>query len=155
MTVINRVRFDASAASPLRISVAGVDENGAEFNTLIFDANQSPLRLWANGYINIAGITDANFSGGQNVQEQASGVTFTTPSGNPPAFLIMTKRSDGPSGNPQGALVTPYFGSREGGGGGMCSNQFVGANFHAGIIGTGATPGPTCYVNYAVFKNDI
>lgn len=156
MTTIDRVKFDGtSGVSPLRISVMGVDVSGAEFNTLIFDANQSPLRLWANGFMNIPGITDNDFIGGKNVQEQASGITFSTVSGNPPTFLIMHKRSDGPGGNPNGNLITPYFGSREGGGGGMCSNQFVGANFLVGIPGSGGNPGPTNYVNYAVFKNDI
>lgn len=150
---IDRVKIDGSASSPFRVSVAGVDVSGAEFNTLIFDGNQSPLRLWATGYINVAGISDSDFSiGGKNINVDYTG-SFPTPSGTTPIFITMHKRSDGPSGNPNGFTVTPYFGSREGGGGGICSGVFVGANFHVGIPGTGSTPGPPAYCNYCIFKD--
>lgn len=148
---VNRVKIDGSAASPFRVSVAGVDVDGAEFNTLIFDGNQSPLRLWATGYHTIAGITDSDFNGGKNI-EVFNGNDFPTPSGTTAIFMIMYRRTDA-GGNPNGFTNTPYFGAREGSGGGMCSGKFVGANFYAGLAGTGAAPGPSSYVNYCVFKD--
>lgn len=148
---IDRVKIDGSASSPFRVSVSGVDVDGAEFNTLIFDGNQSPLRLWATGFFAVAGITDNDFSGGKNISVDHSG-SFPTPSGTTPVFITMSRRTDAP-GNPNGFTVTPYFGNRNGGGGGICSGTFVGANFWVGNVGSGAAPGPIIYSNYCIFKD--
>lgn len=144
---IDRVKFDGSGGSPLRISVDAVDVNGAEFNTLIFDANQSPLRLWATGYVTISGITDADFILGKNVVVLNTG-SFPTPVGTTPIFITAWRRTD----DPNGFVTTPTFRSRVGGGGGVCSGQFVGANFHAQASGVGG-PGPSIFCNYCIFKD--
>lgn len=152
MTVINRVRFDSNTSSPFRVSVNGVDESSAEFNTLIFDGNQAPMRLWATGWFTLAGISDNDFNGGKNINVDHTG-TFPANTGKEALFITMWKLSD-PAANPNGMVTTPYFASRQGGGGGMCSGNFVGANFHVGLAGSGAAPGPSIYTNYCVFKND-
>ena len=53
----DRVILQAGGASPLRASVQGVDVNGAQFNDLIFDANQMPLRPYLTGFQSVAGMT--------------------------------------------------------------------------------------------------
>jgi hypothetical protein len=84
-----RVIFDSSAASPLRISVAGVDAAGAEFNNLIFDANQSPLRLAGTGYLLIDGISRDEFEFGRNIRTAATPSPVVTPAGTTAVFMVM------------------------------------------------------------------
>jgi hypothetical protein len=144
---VNRVKIDGTASSPFRVSVSGVDVDLAEFNTLIFDGNQSPLRLWATGYITITGISDADFILGKNVNVDHTG-SFPTPSGTAPVFMTMWRWV----GDPNGFVQTPTFGSRQGAGGGVCSGAFVGANFHAAASGVGG-PGVSAHTNYCIFKN--
>lgn len=147
-----RIRIDSTASSPFRVSAAGTDVDLAEFNTLIFDGNQPPLRLWATGYVTVAGISDADFVLGKNVSVASSGVSFATPSGTEAVFITQWRNPD-PGWDSFGALTTPSFSNRRGGGGGLCSHVFVGANMWVGIPGTGSTPGPSIYVNYCVFKD--
>ena len=52
-----RVIYQGGSGSPFRVSASGVDAALAEFNDLIFDANQPPLRLWGTGATQVAGIT--------------------------------------------------------------------------------------------------
>lgn len=148
----DRLRIDSTASSPFRMSAAGVDVNSASFNTLIFDANQPPLKFWRTGWYTQNGISDNDFNGGQNIAVGAPGDLFPAPSGQTALFIVMTKVSD-PAGNPNGAVRTPFMFSRQGGGGGMCSQQFVGANMYVGLIGSGGSPGPQIYVAYVVFQN--
>jgi hypothetical protein len=142
-----RVKIDSTAASPFRVSSAGAAVDTAEFNTLIFDGNQSPMRLWATGYILVTGISDADFIGGKNVNVDHTG-SFPTPTGTTPVFITVWRRD----GDPTGSVITPFFGSRSGAGGGVCSGTFVGANFHAAASGVGG-PGASAYTNYCIFKN--
>jgi hypothetical protein len=117
-----RVRFDGSgvSGSPLRISVRGVNALVAQFNDLIFDGNQPPLRLAVTGFTTVAGITWNQRLGGKNVSEGAAIPVFATPAGMTPVFMTLWRRSD--SAN----LYTPSFSNSNnpvigGGGGGICS----------------------------------
>lgn len=151
--MVERLRLDSTAASPMRVSAGGADVNGAEFNSLIFDANQAPMRLWATGWFILNGITDTEFVGGKNINVGAPGASFPATSGREALFITMTKLVN-PASNPNGQVITPWMGPRQGGGGGMCSGQFVGANMYAGLAGSGGAPGPQIYSQYCVFKND-
>ena len=73
MTRRRRVRFDGSGqtGSPLRIVVVGADALTAQFNDLIFDGNQPPLRLWGTGFTSVVGITFNERQFGKNVSEGA------------------------------------------------------------------------------------
>jgi len=149
-----RVIIDSTAASPLRISVAGVDAAGAEFNNLIFDANQSPLRLWATGWGSVAGISWNERLGGKNVNETTLAAGFTTPPGTTPIFMTCWRlSSDGlgrvftPSYEPSSNAITG------GGGGSICSGSFIGVAFSVGAPSGPTVPAADTYVNYCVFKN--
>lgn len=152
-----RVIVDGSGTfgSPLLISVAGVDAASAEFNDLIFDGNQSPLRLWATGYLTIGGITYNDFIGGKNINTGVTGAAFGTPSGTFPVFMTMWRQSTDPSAR----VWTPSFqaaannGNQGGGGGGICSGVFKGFNSGHGLVTGPTTPAPDNYVNYCVFRN--
>lgn len=149
-----RVIIDSTAASPLRISVAGVDAAGAEFNNLIFDANQSPLRLWATGWGSIAGMTWNERLAGKNVNESTLASGFTTPSGTTPIFMTCWRLSN----DALNRLFTPSFDPSSnaitgGGGGAVCSGSFIGVAFTVGTPSAPDTAPAVTYVNYCVFKN--
>lgn len=145
-----RVIIDSTAASPFRVSVAGVDAASAEFNDLIFDGNQSPLRLLATGYVACGGHTWNEYTFGKNVAE-ASGLTYSL-SGRP-VFLVAGRVDNG-----FGALTTPnaYPGAAGSGhGGAFCSGTFIGISFLGGApLNPDALPNNT-FCNYAVFRNYI
>lgn len=146
--------IDSTAASPFRVSVAGVDAASAEFNNLIFDGNQSPLRLWATGFMTIVGITYNNFLGGQNLSTATAG-SFPTPSGTFPVFMTMWRNT----GDANNRVWSPSFQPANnasvlgGGGGGICSAVFKGFNANRGLATAPDAPATSEYVNYCVFKN--
>ena len=143
----HRVVIDSSAASPFRVGVAGVDAATAEFNDLIFDANQPPLRLWGTGFIDVAGFSFNQHSGGQNMVEGTPAAVVSVPSGLSPVFLTVVRNQ---SSNPNNLVSSP--GSNFGGGG-VCSNFFVPVNYQFGPPSLPDNPGPSIYVNYAIMKN--
>lgn len=148
-----RVVIDQTAASPLRISASGTDADSAEFNTLIFDANQMPLRLFATGYSLMNGITWNDRLGGKNVNEGGPISLFTPPAGTTPVFMTVWRRDDG-----IGRVYTASFNSSlnatsGGGGGGICGSVFCPACFSVGAPGAPTTLPPNTYINYCVFKN--
>ncbi|SHJ69592.1 hypothetical protein SAMN05444159_1254 [Bradyrhizobium lablabi] len=149
-----RVIMDSTAASPLRISVAGVDAATAAFNALIFDGNQPPLRLWGTGYTTVEGMSWNEHLGGQNIREASGIPVVVTPAGTSPVFMTMWRKS----GDPFGRVYTPSFqgsanGGQGGGGGAICSNQFIATCFNTGAPGAPDSRPPFNYVNYCVFKN--
>lgn len=78
-----------SGGSPFKVSVAGVDAAGAQFNNLIFDGNQPPLQLWATGAISAPVLQfgdsqAANFTNGPSVP--------VTPAGTTPIFLTVVRQ---------------------------------------------------------------
>jgi hypothetical protein len=155
MTRQRRVRFDGSGqtGSPLRISVAGADALTAQFNNLIFDGNQPPLRLWGTGFTSVVGITFNERLGGKNVSEGSPIPVVAVPAGLTPVFMTHWRKDDG-----LGRLFTPSFqGSNNGliggGGGGICSGFFCAACFATGAPGAPDSLPPATFVNYCVFKN--
>lgn len=152
-----RVIFDCSTASPLKVSVAGIDADLAEFNNLIFDANQPPYRLWGTGYQSLIGISYNDYIGGQNTREGTPVLVAASPSGTVPIFLLAPIVGGG------GGIQWPGFPYRNnagtsGGGGAICrnsgNNYFIPVTFgNIGPPGTPTIPGAGAYVNYTVFKN--
>jgi hypothetical protein len=156
MTIIKQVEIDGSnPVSPMRVSAAGIDTDAAEFNTLIFDGNQSPLRLAGTGWLLIEGMSQNEFSGGQNVRELNTGSPVITPPGTTAIFMVMWRKNDGLN-----RLYTPSFQASAnnlggGGGGSICANQFIGVCFNTANTISGDPNGrpPPNYTNYAIFKN--
>jgi len=149
--MVKRVTIDcAGAISPFRVSAAGVDVDSAEFNNLIFDGNQSPLRLWGTGYGAVAGISYDDWFFGKNIVSSIIIAGPSTPSGTTPVFMTMWRPAAG------GFLKTPIFinsHSVAGGGGGFSSGNFCGLSFSVGFPSAPTTPASNIYVNYAIFKN--
>lgn len=147
-----RVIIDSTAASPLRVSVAGVDAATAEFNDLIFDGNQSPLRLWGTGYVLVDGVTFNEWTAGQNAREATGPTVLATPAGTTPVFMVMVRLND----TGTSVLSTPTFtsaGFQDQGGGGICSGSFIGISFARGAPGSPTALPFQLFCNYAVFKN--
>lgn len=89
---IKRVVIDSSAASPFRVSASGVDTDAAEFDSLLFDGNQPPLRLWGTGYVSVVGMTyNQNHLSGITVHESSPVAVLATPAGKYPHFAVMFK----------------------------------------------------------------
>lgn len=147
-----RVVIKSSSSSPFRISAAGVDALSAEFNDLIFDGNQPPLRLWISGYTTVEGMSRDEYNGGQNIREGSGIGPFTTPSGTTPVFLVNAKTSS--AGIDTGRVKLPTFNSGLGSGGGaICSGYFIGVSFTLGFPATPSARPPFDYINYAIFRN--
>src|ERR1700730_4774904 len=98
-----RVYIESNAASPLRISVAGFDAATAQFNALIFDGNQPPLRLWGTGYTTLEGMSWNEHLGGQSIREAAGIPVVATPAGTTPVFMTMWRNN----GDPFSRIYTP------------------------------------------------
>ena len=150
-----RVRFDGSGqtGSPLRISVVGADALTAQFNDLIFDGNQPPLRLWGTGFTSVVGITFNERQFGKTVSEGAPIPVVAVPPGLTPVFITHWRKDDG-----LGRLYTPSSqgtnnGLLGGGGGGICSGFFCPASFSTGAPAVPDSLPPSTFINYCVFKN--
>ncbi|WP_454629512.1 hypothetical protein [Bradyrhizobium cenepequi] len=150
-----RVLYEAGGGRPLRISASSsVDPTLAEFNDLIFDANQPPLRLWGTGYTQIPGITRNEWNFGKNVNEGSPISVFGAPVGQTPIFMTMWR-----SGDTSGYVNTPSFkqstNAVEGGAGGaICNgNIFVPVCFRVGAPANPDSYPPLTWVDYAVFRN--
>jgi len=161
-----RVIIGPGGSSPFRVSVTGVDAAGAQFNDLIFDGNQPPLRLFLNGFMAIDPLSQGESSDGITVKLVAGPTGPAVPGGTNAMFLTMWRQPNGAVGNylyngGAGYVTTPQFASSssstgQGGGGGMDSSRFIGLSFARPILlpsgfWTGFT-GPT-YINYCIFKN--
>lgn len=156
-----RVIFQAGGGSPLRISVAGVDAASAQFDTLIFDGNQPPLRLWMLGYVTTFPLVAGN-SFNINV---ASGPSIPTPAGTTPIFFCMKRQTNqGAAGGDTNNNMLPIrspaanaggMGGAVVGSGAGSDNVFIGLNFNrdnasGGFYNGAADPG---IVNYAIMRN--
>lgn len=137
----------------MRISVSGVDASLAEFNNLIFDANQAPLRLAQTGFQLVAGISFNDRAGGQNAKEGTPIPVYATPAGTSSVFM-MAWRSQGDTSNRYWMpFYNDHFTDMQGGGGGICSNNLCPLNFITGAPGAPTVPGASNYISYAIFKN--
>lgn len=143
---------------PVRMSVAGVDVDGASFDQVIFDANQAPLRLWTSNY--------ASFDNSEHIAAAAVGQAIvkyassrpTTPAGTHPLFAAMW-RCQKQAGSKDGTIqwVTPgYNGLRltpnnqQGGGGAIMGTDGL---YIVDWCRRDAGYYYPLYVNYAIFRN--
>lgn len=164
--MVQRVIMGSSGGSPLRISVAGVDASTAQFNNLIFDGNQPPLRLALVGSVSCVPLIFGNVDSAvfQDVSIPA------TPSGTSPIYLACTRQLGltGGTGDTNGLNQVPHrFYTGGGTGAGLFqiggNNVFTALNFNrdnsAGGVYGYQSNGPTGGVpiagvfNYCIFQN--
>jgi len=93
----DRVILQAGGASPLRASVQGVDVNGTQFNDLIFDANQMPLRPYLTGFQSVAGMTWNQRLFGQKAREGGPVPLYDAGAGRSQVFMNAWRRNNGPN----------------------------------------------------------
>jgi hypothetical protein len=129
----DRVILQAGGASPLRASVQGVDVNGAQFNDLIFDANQMPLRPYLTGFQSVAGMTWNQRLFGQKAREGGPVPLYDAGAGRSQVFMNAWRRNNGPN-----FLFAPSFDDDQtpvlgGGGAGVCSNFVIPLCFTVGL----------------------
>lgn len=150
--MVRRVRLGGGGASPLRISVAGVDVDLAEFNNLIFDGNQPPLRLSQLTWVYVEGMSWNEWTGGQNTREETAGTVVSTPAGTTPIWL-----STGVDF--AGFLKSPFHSNTLAAGFGSSITQSGGTNYAIGTCHNNGFPAipddrsAGYYVNFAVMKN--
>lgn len=161
--MVKRVVIQGGGSAPIRVSAAGVSVDGAQFNDLIFDGNQPPLRLYATGYTLVPPI----YRGANSVQTIQHVVDYAAPipqvpDGTTPLFIVATRQRMS-EGNTYGYLMTPtYRGGIDGaGGGGAISNvdggglRFVALSFT--VVHDEWVPPqpdqPDNLVNYCIFRN--
>lgn len=142
---VERVVINSSGGSPLRVSASGVDANLAQFEDLLFDGNQAPLRLHQVGYVTIMSIAPSNIA-----PAVVSGVPITALPGYP-SFSVMV-RQDTNSGT--GPLRCCWRNGADGAGGVVNPGQFYGVQWgRMASIPGGDPPQRPGYINFAIFKN--
>lgn len=157
--MVKRVIIQSGGASPFRVSVAGVDAAGAQFNNLIFDGNQPPLRLFATGFVTIP-VVDALNNAAAFFTDSALTLPVV-PAGTVPIFLCQVRQPNTGAPNPGavGNQNTPAFRTLNAFGlggaifpvGGV--NVFTGINFNRDNTVNGLFAGNQGVVNFAIMKN--
>jgi hypothetical protein len=157
--MVKRVIIGSEGGSPLRVSVAGVDASSAQFNNLIFDGNQPPLRLYSTGYVT-ARVLQASGSDRNTAAIFTNGPPVpVTPSGTTPIFFCMVRQPTS-SGvvNPGGVgnANSPPFRTYNfyGLGGSIVDdggNIFLGFNCNRDTTGTMFSADGV--INFAILKN--
>lgn len=143
-----QVVFDSGGTSPLRISASGVDVDGAEFADLLFDANQSPLRLLQSGMVAVPAIQYDNLAPARIVPVALAN---TFPSGKAPLFCCVIRETYAGFGSAlAGQICTPRRLSGGGAGGAVSNNRFFGINFNKNVPSGVITP---TYSHYMIFRN--
>lgn len=142
----------------MRVSVAGVDASLAQFNNLIFDGNQPPLRLAGTGYVLVTVVAFTSNSNGSFANGPSVPIT---PSGTTPIFLTSVRQpttgavNPGAVGNDNSPAFRTY--NSYGMGGAIydtgSSKVFTGINFNRDNGGNGLFGGGQGIVNYAIMKN--
>lgn len=147
-----RLVVQGSSASPFRVSGGGVDAGTADTFDLLFDGNQSPLRVWSTGYVAATPLEPANLA--PALVTPGPGV-IAAPAGQAPIFMLAGRQFNS-SPNPP-TLNTVYHASGGGGFGGIiANNQFFAVNFRRNVYngndGALALNG-LVYVNFCIFRN--
>jgi hypothetical protein len=157
-----RVLITPGASSPLRVSASGVDASGAQFDDLIFDANQPPLRLYATGW----GRVPYTPGGDSNILQWTRLIVLpSVPAGTFPLFMTMWYQPNSSTPGSEGAYVpgaspwgtTPNFNQGMGAGGAVGDGWFTGISFvKQTILPSGAaypSLSDSTRVNYCIFRN--
>jgi hypothetical protein len=135
------VKIKGGVASPFRVAVSGVDAASADFDQLIFDANQQPLRVWANGYFNASLIP----YGTAGLAMPTFGLTtYACPAGQFPLFNVMFRPGDGGASD---------FLQTAKGIGGVINESDRGFYALSFLRQAGPSTVSTHYCNYLIFKN--
>lgn len=129
--------------SPLRVSAAGFDANLAEFEDLLFDGNQPPLRLHHVGYVQIADKNPSNLA-----PAIISSAVFPPLPGYP-QFCVMSRQTS--STGTVLDLRTVYRAGQAGAGGVVNPGVFWGVDWNQKFADGGA-PSYT-HINFCIFKN--
>lgn len=156
-----RVLIGKDYASPFRVSISGQDANQTIFNRIIWDANQTPLRLWTTGRITSIAPPELGAGG----LEKQGPDTFSFPSGLLPVIFAAYKMTSGDDTAVKCTRISIYdtgdpFFYRQSGAGLVLdsSGKIFGINFSEKyqISGNPApiwvTP-PSINVYYAVLRN--
>lgn len=132
--------------SPLRVAAVGYDANNAEFDELLFDGNQPPLRLHHIGYVFVDDLDYNNLA-----PAWTASVAYPPLSGYP-QFCVMSRKTNQTSYGVTTFLPAPAFRAGASGGGGVITpDKFWGINWDRKYP---FPYGPTYrYVNFAIFKN--
>lgn len=147
-----RVRIQGGSSSPFRVSASDVDAD--DTFALIFDGNQSPLRILTHGVV-AATRSPGNLAPAVFIQ---SAVGYTAPPGLFPLFAVSAYL--GPTtavGAPSGNRAQPPWITSSGGvppavsgfGGALANGWFYGINYDRNV-GNAAT---SYSVNFLIFRN--
>jgi hypothetical protein len=157
-----RVLISPTASSPLRVSAGGVDASGAQFDDLIFDANQPPLRKYATGWATVpyTPVGDSNI-----LQWSRLVVLPSTPAGTFPLFMTMHYQPDSSTPGSEGLYTasrspwgtTPYYSNSNGAGGAVGDGYFTGISFMKQTLLPSGQPFPVfadnTHIAYCIFRN--
>lgn len=157
-----RVLITPGASSPLRVSVAGVDASGAQFDDLLFDANQPPMRLYVNGWgrVPYTPVGDGNI-----LQWVRLALLPSTPAGTFPLFMTMNYQPNTSQPGSEGAYfagnspygATPFFSGSNGAGGAVGDGWFTGISFYKQTLLPSGQVFPSypdqTHIAYAIFRN--
>jgi hypothetical protein len=131
------------AGSPLVISVAGVDVNGANYLQQVFNANTKTLQVWHSGMVRVDAPAAPGALPLPYPVADDSGRRFKTPDGTFPLFLVQGRRVDANDMRPAyrdigytglGGLMTPW-------------GQFIAWSQSQNIVPV------SHFVNYCIFRN--
>lgn len=154
--------FQAGIQSTLRVATAGAGfPPASDFNNVIFDGNQVPLRVWNKGYLSIPPIPPIGSGGLAYPILQIDGSAQYTQTANPPLFFVL-QRSEGASQTYSAWHQVPTVPFQRGGSqgaGGVITYQnrfFYGINFTDPNNFTDSGYPPVVYnmrLNFCILKN--
>jgi hypothetical protein len=159
-----RVIIDCNANSPLRVSAAGVDASGADvFTSLLFDANQAPIRIALNGWMRVP-VIDSQANPIQTINHALGPSYPAVPPGTWPLFLVMWRQPNYSTGvAPQAgySITTPTNSSSfatygQGAGGSVEDGVFRGISFTKTIqlpSGQWTSFPDDNHIAYCIFRN--
>ena len=153
-----RVLISPTSSSPLQVAVSGVDAAGASFDSLIFDANQPPMRLALSGW----GRVPYTAYGDNNIlQWSRLAVLPSMPAGTTPLFMVMGYQPDATNPGSEGAYINgrspwgtmPYFNTTSGIGGAVGDGYFTGISFMKQTAASTPNFTDQTHIAYAIFRN--
>ena len=98
---------DNGSGSPFVVSVDGYDAIGANFQRLLFDADQTPFRLMTTGLI--TGVSPP--ATGAGINDKQGSVQYTFPGGRYPVVLVAGRNEayEGNGGSVAAGDITPPY----------------------------------------------